>query len=143
MSLADAVAAVRSRAESLWPGIESAVPLAFPNENFQRPLDSAGAPLPFVMIELRWNGGDVITIGAPGDNVSRRDGQIWAHAFIPQGTGESRAHQLASEAAGMFENQDFAGLICAGMQPGGPADSEDGSYFGQSAAIPFTFDETA
>jgi hypothetical protein len=33
MSLSDAVSAVRSRAESLWPALEPTVPLAFPNEN--------------------------------------------------------------------------------------------------------------
>lgn len=143
MPLADAVAAIRTRAESLWPAIEATVPLAWPNENFARPVADNGAPSPFVMIELRWNGGEFQSIGAPGNNIARREGHIWIFAFIPQGSGEDRAHELAGEAAGMFEGQDFGGVVCEAMMPGGEADDEDGAYFGQSAAIPFEFDETA
>lgn len=143
MSLNAAVAAIRSRAESLWPGLEAAVSLAWPNENFTTPVDTNGNPVAFVRIEVVWNGGSFLSIGAPGDNWTRREGHIWCYAFIPVGTGEGRAHQLAAEAAGMFEGQDFSGLVCWAMEPGGPIDSEDGSYFGQSAAVPFYFDETA
>lgn len=143
MSLKAAVAAIRSRAESLWPGIEASVPLTWPNENFARPIADNGAPAPFVMIELRWNGGEFQSIGAPGYNIARREGHIWIFAFVSQGGGEDRAHELAGEAAGMFEGQDFSGVVCEAMMPGGEADTEDGSYFGQSAAIPFLYDETA
>lgn len=143
MSLDTAVAAIKSRAESLWPGIEASVPLSWPNENFPRPVAADGAPQPFVVIEIRWNGGEFMTIGAPGDNLARRQGQIWVHGFVPQGTGADRAHQLAARAAGMFEGEDFSGVVCEAMSPGGDADSEDGAYYGQSAAIPFDYDETA
>lgn len=143
MALSDAVAAIRSRAESLWPALEATVGLAWPNERFNLPLDANGAPSPFVMIELRWNGGEFVSIGAPGSNRARREGHIWCFAFIPQGTGESRAHDLAGKAAGMFEGQDFSGLVCWAQEPGGEADDQDGNYFGQSAAVPFWFDETA
>jgi hypothetical protein len=140
MSWDAAIVAIRSRAESLWP--EPDVPLALPNRNFDRPT-SNGAPLPFIRIAVKWNGGEFISIGAPGNNLARREGHIWAYAFIPQGTGEDLAHRLASEAAAMFEGQDFAGVVCQAAAPGGPVDSEDGLYYGQSAAVPFRFDETA
>jgi len=143
MSLDTAIAAIRARAESLWPALEAAVPMAFPNEAFARPRSAAGAPLPFLVIEVRWNGGGFMSIGAPGYNLARRQGHIWVFAFIPQGTGEARAHQLAAAAAGMFEGQDFSGVVCEAMMPGGQADAEEGLYFGQSAAVPFDFDETA
>lgn len=143
MSLSTAVAAIKSRAESLWPGIEASVSLAWPNENFTRPVDGSGNANPFVMIEVRWNGGEFGSIGAPGSNIARRDGHIWCFAFVSQGAGQDRAHELAAEAAGMFEGQDFAGIVCEAMQPGGEADDEEGNYFGQSAAIPFSYDETA
>lgn len=143
MPLSDAVAAIRNRADTLWPAIEAAVPLAWPNENFARPVDANGSPSPFVVIELRWNGGEFQSIGSPGYNIARREGHIWIFAFIPQGGGESRAHQLAARAAGMFEGQDFGGVVCEAAMPGGEADDEEGNYFGQSVAIPFDYDETA
>jgi ribosomal protein S18 acetylase RimI-like enzyme len=128
MPLQTAVAAIRNRVESQWS--EPDVVLAFPNENFRRPVDSKGAPQPFVMIEVRWNGGEFMSIGAPGNNLTRREGHIWAFAFVPQGSGEGLAHELAGEAASIFEGQDFAGIVCQAMSPGGPADSEDGLYYG-------------
>lgn len=143
MPLSDAVAAIRSRAESLWPVLEASVPLSWPNEAFAPPVDGNSAPSPFVVIEVRWNGGGFESIGAPGSNVARRQGHIWCFAFVGRGIGEARAHELADKAAGMFEGQDFSGVVCEAMSPGGEADSEDGNYFGQSAAVPFDFDETA
>lgn len=146
MPLSDAVAAIRARAETLWPAIEATVPLAWPNENPDPPLPRMGAngtPEPFVMIELRWNGGEFESIGAPGSNIARRQGHIWIFAFVAQGSGESRAHQLVSRAADMFEGEDFSGVVCEAAMPGGEADTENGNLFGQSAAIPFDYDETA
>ena len=137
------IAAIRSRGESLWPGLESAVPVKWPNDNdFALPY-AVNAALPWLMIEVRWNGGGFMSLGAPGSNLVRREGHIWCHAFVAQGVGDERAHQLAARAAGMFEGQDFSGILCDAAMPGGEADSEDGNYFGQSVAIPFDFDETA
>lgn len=149
MSLDTAVAAISDRAKSLWPGLEAAVPLAFPNETKATdgtelpPRNNAGQPMPFLMIEVRWSGGGFVSVGSPGNNLARREGLIWCFAFIPQGQGEARAHQLAAEAAGMFEGQAFSGVVCQAMEPGGEAGDEEGLYFGQSAAVPFDFDETA
>lgn len=143
MALNDAVAAIRARAEALWPGIEASVPLSWPNEEFTPTLDEEGRTLPFVRVEVMWNTGGFISIGAPGSNLSRREGHIWAFAFIRKGINESLAHQLVSEMAGLFEGQDFSGVVCDGMQPGGPVDSDDGAFYGQSAAVPFNYDETA
>lgn len=143
MSLDTAIAAIRSRADTLWPALEPTVPLAWPNETFERPLDGNGSPLPWVLIEVRWNGGEFMSVGSPGSNLARREGHIWTFAFIGQGTGEQRAHELAAKAAGMFEGQDFGGVVCQASMPGGEADDEDGNYFGQGAAVPFDFDETA
>jgi len=140
MSLDAAVTAVRTRAETLWPGVEPSVTLAFEDDDFQAPQP----PAPWVMIEVIWGGGgEFLSVGSPGSNLARRPGHIWAHGFIPQGTGTVRAHQIASEAASMFEGADFGGLVCQAMQPGGPAGSENGNYFGQSVSIPFNFDESA
>lgn len=147
--LSDATDAIRARAESLWPPIEASVPLSFPNEtndsagNPLPPRDTSGQASPFVRIEVIWNGGGFMSIGDPGANRVRRQGHIWIYAFVPQGSGDSRAYKIAGEAAGMFEGAYFGAVVCEGMQPGGQVDSEDGSYYGQSASVPFYFDETA
>lgn len=142
MPFSTAVTAIRSRADTLWPAIEPTVPQTWPNEPFDRPLDVNGSPLPFVMIEVRWSGGGFESVGAPGSNLARRQGHIWVYAFVPQGTGEIRAHELVAKAADMFEGEDFSGVVCEAASPGGEVESEDGNYFGQSAAVPFDYDET-
>lgn len=144
MSLDTAVAAIRARAESLWPSLEAAVPLSWPNENQDGagnplpPRDANGTPSPFVRIGVMWTGGGFLSIG---NGLKRREGQIWCEAFIPEGSGEGAAHRLATEAARMFEGKHFGVVVCWAMQPGGPVDSEDGNFYGQSASVPFHFDE--
>jgi hypothetical protein len=141
MDIASAEAAIRDRATSLWNGIAPSIPLTWPNDDFM-PGTISGTPQPFVRMEIVWNGSDGITIGAPGGNVSRRTGHIWAHAFVAKGAGNTVPLTLVGEAAGMFEDEDFSGIVCEAAQPGGEASDEDGNYFGLSAAVPFYFDET-
>lgn len=144
MPLEDAVTAIRDRAESLWPGIDPTVPLSWDNATFDGPVDPVtGDPMPFVVFDVVWTGGEFITVGSPGYNLARREGHIWAYAFIARGVGQIRAHQLIARAAGMFEGETFGGLWCEAAMPGGSVSSESGNYYGQSVAIPFIFDETA
>lgn len=144
MTLDVAVAAIRARSDALWPGIEPAVPISWPNEPFDKPVDPVtSTPLPFVVVEIMWNPITDGSIGSPGSNLARRFGHIWFYAFIPESVGEARAHQLASEAAGMFELQNFGTVVCEFAEPSGPAKPDDGNYFGQTVSVPFYFDETA
>lgn len=149
MSLDTVLDAVRVRAETLWPGIAPEVPLAWPNETADAAggalpsRDASGAAKPFIRFDLSWNGGEFESVGAPGDNLARRQGSIWVYALVPQGSGARVAHRLAGQAGHMFEGADFGGIVCQAMSPGGAIDDENGLYYGQSASIPFTFDETA
>jgi hypothetical protein len=141
MALQNAVAAIRGRIESLWP--EPAVGLTWPNENFSLPSADDGTPQSWMLVEIRWNPMNEGSIGSPGSNLARRFGHIWFYAFVPQGSGESRCHQLLSEAAAIFENADFNNVVCEGFEPGGQAETENGNFFGLAGAVPFWFDEYA
>ena len=139
-SLSDAVSAIRGRMETLWP--ESSVMLAWPNENFSLPSSvEDGNPQSWVLVEVRWNPLNEGSIGSPGSNLARRFGHIWFYCFVPQGSGESRCHQLLSEAAAIFENADFSNVVCEGFEPGGIAETENGNFFGLAGSVPFNFDE--
>lgn len=140
MSLSSAYAAIKTRLQLLWPGTEPLVPLAFENVGYER--DPAGSA--FLVVELQWSGGEPASIGAPGNNLVRRFGNIWFHAFIPVGIDVDRALEIAQHAAGIFENQDISGVQCSAMEPGaGQSGSDDGLYFGQSVNVPFFYDESA
>lgn len=123
-----------------WPTTEPDVPLDLQNRGF-RPPKPPGA---FISLRVHWTTGDFLTIGSPGDNLVRREGLIWLYAYVPTGVdGIVRAHQLAAEGAAIFEGQNFEGVLCGAIAPGGPVESEDGNYTGTSCAIPFSFDEAA
>lgn len=144
MSLDTAYDAVKTRAETLWPTVEPDVAVTFENaRSFTVPTDADGKRLPWLLVEVDWIDGDQESIGAPGGNLVRYLGNIFVHAFIPRGTGASRAHQLAARAMAIFASKDFGGLVTQAGKPIGPNSSEDGQYFGQSAWVPFQFDETA
>jgi len=133
-------AAVRSRIVASWAALEPTVPLAFESVGYQR--DPAGTA--FLIVEVQWSGGEPASIGSPGNNLVRRYGSIWFHAFIPVGTSVDRALEIVQHAASIFENQSFGGVICTAMEPGaGESGSDDGLYYGQSVQIPFFHDEAA
>ena len=144
MSLKGALDAIRGRAETLWPSLEPEVPLLWRgDDNGHVVLDDPVNLHPWLLFEIKWNAAasGFASIGSPQSNLARRYGAIWIHAFVPTGSGLGRAHELLDFAAGMFEGADFAGVICQAMEPEGEAESEDGAYDGQSAAVPFQFDD--
>jgi hypothetical protein len=130
--------AIKTRAEAQWPAIEPGVPMAFQNAGFQR--DPSGAA--WILLRVDWSGGEQASIGAPLQRLVRRYGQIWLDCFAPIGAGDEAPLKLATEAALIFECQEFDGVVCEAMAPGaGASDSDDGLYFGESVNIPFYYDE--
>lgn len=138
MSLDGAYSEIRTRITTVWPTLEAAVPLAFPDENFQEP----DPPAPWLFVEIRWSGGEIITIGAPGSNRARRDGWVSFSAMVPTGTGEQRGMQLIGKAGGMLEGQTVGSATFFGMEPGGGVSTTDsGLYTGQTADVSFYVDD--
>lgn len=140
MTLATAYAAIRTKLTAEWPALEPAVPLGWENTGFQR--DPSGSA--FLILEVQWSGGESASVGAPGNNLVRRYGNIWLHAFVPVGQDVDRALEIAGKASVIFEQQDFGGLVCDAMSPGaGESGTDDGLYYGQSVNVPFFYDERA
>jgi len=139
MSLDSAYALIRARFISQWQTIEPTVSYGFPNENFQR--DPGGGE--FIIMEVKWLGGEGMTIGVPGFNRARRDGRVTLHCFVPIGTGQSRAMQMGSRAASIFEDQDLGGgVVFEAMMPGGgESGTDDGLYYGEAVDIPYSLSE--
>lgn len=138
MSLDTVYADIKARIEAQWPALEPTVPIAYPNDLVEPTGDE------YLLVDVVWSGGDPVTIGAPGGNRVRRYGNIWLHAFIATGNGQSRAFVIAAKAAKVFEEQDFVSIVCSAMEPGaGQSGTDDGRWYGQSVNIPFWFDEDA
>lgn len=136
-----AVTAVEARFRTAWAGHTPVL--------FEGGADADGKPFsapngPWVFVHVRWNGAENASVDGA---LKRRFGQVWVHAFIPANRVGREAHQLAARAATVFEDADFAGVRCFEAKPAGEADAAvanmpDGRWQGQSACIPFEFDET-
>lgn len=130
---------VVARMKAQWGRSE---PVAYPNEAFAQPIDTDGAVLPFLALEVIWTSGDQESIGAPGANLQRGEGLIWAHAFVPRDTGTATASAMLDACRAIFTSKDFSGVVTQGMSPGGGgAGDEDGAYWRESANWVFWFDE--
>gem|GEM_PF-7040850 len=64
--------------------------------------------------------------------------------MVPTGSGRVLADTYAGQFASILEQQDFSGVVFSAAEPGGgQSGMVDGTYYGQSVAIPFYYDETA
>lgn len=138
MTMDEAYTAIRDRMNAEWPLINSTVPVAYPNENFQGPNGNA-----FLLLEVTWAGGAGLSIGAPGSNWTVRDGNLYLRAFTPIGAGQLPGIQIVRQARGIFEDLDMGGgLIFLAMEPGGGmSNSDDGQYYCQEITLPFWLHE--
>ena len=122
----------------------AALPIAWPNEDFERPVDAAtNKVLPFVVVELFSGGDEQSSIGAPGDNLFRSEGRLAMHVYVPRGAGDDVALQHCKVLRDLFRGQEIGGIEFRGGQipPGGDGDDQ-GLYWRRSVSIDFRFDET-
>jgi hypothetical protein len=128
------VATIRTKLEAEWSG----APIAWPNEDFQ-----ANGQDAWVHVEVQGNGAEGTVIGSVGKRAVTEMGLIFAHVFVPVGTGTDEAFRIAEEIGAVFRLTSFSGTgvrIAAGVPSIGEAEpgDENGNWFRVSASIPFT-----
>jgi len=121
----------------------TALPIAWPNEEFKRPVDpETSEVLPYVVAEMPGGRYDQESTGAPGANVIRTDSAIALHVYVRRNTGDDQALQWCKELRDLFRGQDVGGCEFRGGQlyPGEDGDA-DGLYWRRTVVIQFRFDE--
>lgn len=131
--------AIRARLNANW----TATPLsriAWPNEDFAKPLDDQGNALSFLYVEVFNDSSELTTVGIPGQRRVTQSGRIVAHAFVPLNAGLDAAGTLRGAVAQIFEEQLFDNIRCwlSKEEEGGTAD-DTGAYFRTSVTIQFDF----
>lgn len=135
MSMTDAKAAIRAKLEAEW----QATPIAWPNEGFDRPTQE-----PWVYVEILGGGSESTVFGSDGKRVARDDGIIFAHVFVPVGTGEAVATEYAVQLGEIFRVKRFNGISTGAPSVGvGEQGDDDGLYWRVSVSIPFSIHYTA
>lgn len=118
----------------------SATPIAWPNEPFDRPLDAASNPLPFVAVQITGDLYDQESIGESEQAANRWDeeGRIWLHVFAPTNSGHSTVRGAAKALADVFRGRtllsgklEFREAFIGEGEPGDDA----GIYWRVSASV--------
>jgi len=137
-SYSGAEAAIRARLEANW----NTTPIVVENEDPPAPwppVDADGLLMPFVMLEVVNSGSEIVGQGVPGNHPFEYWGLIFAHVFVPKGTGKALASQYADQIGEIFRTKTFyddqqAGCYVRTWSPrhgnGGPAVDEKAPTFG-------------
>lgn len=150
MAPPDPLTAVRHRLEAEWTD----TPVCYPNGGAFRPGDPDNrdsyepkdAPNDaWIYVEVMGSGSSSTVIGSVGKRAARDDGLIFAHVFVPAGTGDDEARRLARALGEIFRMTRFGGLVTGAPDPLGAAEQgdDDGLWWRRSVSIPFTAHYTA
>ena len=106
-------------------------PVAWPNKGFQPQSQE-----PWVRLTIL--GGDGRQVATAGRRL-RRVGVITAQVFVPEGSGDRKAHEIADAVAGIFEAMTLEGVRfrAADLEHVGA----DGGWYQLNVSIPFEWDE--
>lgn len=141
MSFATAVATIQARMQANW----TSTPLCFQNgitpdgAHFDPPADGVTA---WVYFEVLPGSGSIAGFGGgEGNHTLRRGGVVFAHVYVPVGTGLATALAHTDAIAAIFEAKGFSGIRCYEATPGGTGSGDDeGNWFRASISIRFEFE---
>lgn len=148
MAAPDILTAIREKLEAEW----TECVVTYQNGGAFRPDDPTNRdrydPAPedtWMHVEILGGGSDCTVIGSVGKRAARDDGTIFAHVFVPVGSGDDEARRLARAIGEIFRVTRFGGLVTGAPDPlgGGEQGDDDGLWWRVSASIPFTAHYTA
>lgn len=156
-----AKAAMRQRLEDNWTTTRIIGPNETPADPWPPTTTDPAFPdfpkkAPFVFFEVvSLPGQNLRGVGTPGDHLSVTRGFIYAHVFVPVGSGDELAGQYAEEIGEIFRTSVFynSGDGCyvrtwvprvdEGGDGGGDADEiadvSSGNWFRQTMSVPFEY----
>lgn len=151
MTAPDPLAAVRQKLAAEWTD----TPIRYPNGGWFLPSDptnpdpaydpAADPSQPWAHVEVLGAGSGSTVIGSVGKRAAYDDGVIFAHIFVPVGTGDDEARRLARALGEIFRVTRFGGLVTGAPDPlgNGEQGDDDGLWWRRSVSIPFTAHYTA
>lgn len=136
MSYETEAAAVRTRLNANW----SATPIAWPNMAFTPPAGAAWIRPTILPADARQ-----VTMGTPGTRTYRHAGLLIIQVFIPKGTGDDEALELADSLCTLFRGVAEGGVRYGserGEAPRVAVVGDDGKgWYQVNVHVPFMRDE--
>jgi hypothetical protein len=100
---------------------------------------SARPPLGFVAVAYNGAKETCLSLGRPGTNRYREDGQAQVTVFVPVGAqAHTTAETYANQIRAVFRGRHFSGVRVHGVP--GSSNASDGRFYCASFAVPYTFD---
>lgn len=130
MSYAAERAAIETRFSTLWAGTPIG-DVVFDNLPYT-PVQGT----PYVRLSIKPGTSERITIGTREHRVV---GLILVQIFVPTGSGTNAARVLADEAAEIFRDQEFDGVLCRSPSIQNVGQSGDWAQF--NVSVPYKRDE--
>lgn len=116
------VDAFAARLASVW----TTTPIREMNATAKTPLDGSA----FVMLQFWVTDERQMSIGAPGNNVFREEGEALIKIFVPRGSGLGTMLDYADTLAGHFRSKSFGGVLTHEVTgPSYDDDNDNGAYF--------------
>jgi hypothetical protein len=143
---AGAVAAIRERLVDGW----DLTPIAFQNESPPTPwppmTDDGKKHRPWVNLEIEGMPASLQGAGVPGQQVWTHPGFIYVHVFVPTGSGDAGAREMASAIGELFRGavfyRDTPGCYVRCWAPrvdGGGSSDDNGNWFRVTMSVPFEY----
>ncbi len=142
----EVASALRSKLTTDWAALHAAVPLVWPNEDNQMPLDSEGAPTAFIAAFVRFGAAPrLAAYGGIAQNRWRQGGEVVARIFVPRGGGEATINGYADDLSGILIGYRDGDLFVRGAGPvsEGFLSDENGPLYEKDVLADFLFDRIA
>ena len=113
------------------------VPLAWPNEPFDKP----EPPAPWVLVEMSGHLLEAIEIGAASSNTWAEQGQVWCHCFVPSASGSDTARAVLKALSDLFRANNpyrFVVFRAQSIGLGAPGD-DDGAWWRLSMSVDWLY----
>lgn len=117
----------------------SAYPVAHQNVDFTPPVDGSGNPLPYVALHILE--GEAVRAGGTGRTSRyRHPGEIKAQVFVPRGTGDGLAREIADTIATIFRGRSIESGGIRFYAPSFRANGPDGDMWQGTVSCRFEYD---
>ena len=101
--------------------------------------DINGNPAPWVRFSIRASNADIASMGGTGNRKFRQAGSVIVQIFIPTGSGDGKAYDIADDVAAALRGVTVSGVRLGATTPPrfvGP----DGAWWQGNTSTPFEFD---
>jgi len=131
---------IRDQFQTQFHASESGVPVAFDNINGLYESDGSiisSTEDPYVALNIRPGNSQQASIGK---RTWRNPGSIIVQVFVPEGTGDVRANEIAEAVAGALRGQTVDGVRFAATSPPQFV-AQDGGWWQTNVVTQFEYDE--